>query len=406
MNNLSSRTNDPSPHSTAKLGGLGVRKGAGSIRISGRVLDVLTAEATTQQIVTYFVLARFTDPSGTYSSAGRQALKDYLGIGDKQADLAIAELLTLTAGGSGGYMPGRQLVYTAEDWIQKSGEAKRQAKSASAQTRYYLDQLLNKNGDEEFVWFSNELVDGYGQFGRPLKRLKRLGDTAVRLLLCLYKENDMEQFGGVPPFYFSRRYDVAAIEKIDSFHLWHCTPTGDFAVSPMLGNSTLRVKAFNPNDHENPQYLDVISALQGLEAAGFVYEMVTIFDGSLGANANVVYELDMRGRHGYKPKGEEGLGGLTARIAGYAGHSVANVRAEFSGKYAAIVEINVRPTVAGIFRLRFRVSNPKNYTISASFARIHRDQEEWSETLNYLLAYALRKRNEREDLLLEGDDGN
>ena len=372
MNNLSSITNAPSPHSA-------IKKGAGSIRISKRVLDVLIAKATTQQTVTYFALARFTDPSGAHSSAGRSAVKACLGIGDRQADAAIDELLTLTVGGGGGNSLGRKLVYTADDWIKKSGEAKRPAKSSLAQTRYYLDQLLKKNADEEFVWFSNEFVDGYGQFVKPLKRLKRLGDTAVRLLLSLYREHQMEQFGGVPPFYFSRRFDVAAIEKIDRYHLWHCAPTGEFAVSPMLGNSTLRVKAFNPNDHENPQYLDVISALQGLEAAGFVYEMVTIFDGSLGTNANVVYELDMRGRHGYKPKGEEGLGGVTARIAGYAGHSVANVRAEFSGKYAAIVEINVRPAVAGIFRLRFRVSNPKNYTISAAFARIHRDQEEWKE---------------------------
>ena len=400
MTNFSSTTNDVSLNLDRKSVNL-EKKGPGSIRISVRVLDVLIAEATTQQIVTYFALARYTDPSGAHSSAGRTAVKDCLGIGDRQADLAIAGLLSLAD------LSGRRLVYTAAEWIKKSNEKKQQASSFLAVTRYYLDQLLNKDGDEEFVWFSNELVDGYGQFVKPLNRLKRLGETAVRLLLCLYKENQMEQFGGVPPFYFSRRYDVMAIdEKIDRYRLWHCTPADDFTISPLLGTSALRVKRFDPIENEIAQKLEVISALEGLEAAGFVYEMVTIFDGPLGTNSNVVYELDMRGRHGYKPKGEEGLGGVTAKIAGYVGHSVANRRAEFSGKYAAIVEINVRPEVAGIFRLRFRVSNPKNYTVSAAFDRIHRDQAEWSATLDYLLGYALRKRNERQDCLLEDGDGN
>lgn len=361
------------------------KKGTGCIRISRDVVDVLIQQASLLQILTYFALARYTDKTGTYSSAGRTAVKKALGIGDDQADRAIESLFLLTTPPDKLNMSGRRLVYSAGDWENISGELfdKQYLKS---QVRFFLDQLDNDAGDNEHVWFSNELVDGYGQFKKPLKRLKRLGDISVRLLLYMYRENSMVQFGGVPPHLVSRTYNAKNVdERTHGYNLWHCIPF-HFEIEENLALTILRLSCFGTNEEDVTKKMDIVlDALIGLEAAGFVYEMVTVLDSPPGPEANVIYELDMRGRHGYKPKGEEGLAGKTARLAGYLGKSVAKGGAEFTGKYAAFLEAGVTPSFSGIFRLRFRVANPKNHTVSDAFARIFDGQTEWEQVLDGLL---------------------
>jgi hypothetical protein len=94
------------------------------------------------------------------------------------------------------------------------------------------------------------------------------------------------------------------------------------------------------------------------------------------AEAQVVYELNAKTRHGYKPKGEGGLGGPTAKLSGLLSKPVTDSMGRFYDKYAAIVPAGIETHIIGIWRLRFRVSNPKNHGVRGAWARIHRGQEE------------------------------
>ena len=87
-------------------------------------------------------------------------------------------------------------------------------------------------------------------------------------------------------------------------------------------------------------------------------------------DAEPLYVLDTRSRHGYKPKGEEGLAGVTARTAGETGQPLTDRDGSFTLTYAAIVPDGCAAMVAGIFRLRFRVANPKNAGVKHTWANI------------------------------------
>lgn len=363
-------------------------KGKGSFWLSKKVLNSLIDSATVTQICAYLILARYTDSSGRFSTCGMTGVKKALGLGDNQARQALASLDALTVKmGSGKKASEQRMVYSAEEWTAATGEIF-EAPTVKAKIRFVLSQFGAEEEGAEQVWFPNTLVDGYGQFSQPLKRLKRLGEVAARLLLVMYRENDMEQFGGIPPTimymgYDSEKQSVAS----EGYRLWHST--GDRAMAYNDASlAALRISALSTDkDKKDTQLKPFWSARDGLLATGLIYEIVSVLDNKPGSDqANVVYELDAKTRHGYKPKGEEGLAGDTARLAGFWGKSVADSSGRFNGTYAAIIEEGVDLHVAGIYRLRFRVANPKNHTVKQSFQRIYQGQAEWKEVLNHLLA--------------------
>jgi hypothetical protein len=127
-------------------------------------------------------------------------------------------------------------------------------------------------------------------------------------------------------------------------------------------------------------------ALRALKSAGLIYEVVMVLNrnaeqkkfastgeeyGAIPDDAEPYCELDARSAHGYKPEGEEGIGGVTAKTAGEVGYPVAGEYGVLNGTYAAIVPAGFPAMIAGVYRLRFRVANPKNAGVKGAWARIH-----------------------------------
>ena len=127
------------------------------------------------------------------------------------------------------------------------------------------------------------------------------------------------------------------------------------------------------------------SSLKSLESTGLIYEIITVMDNSPdNAHAQPIYVLHTKAANGYTPKGEEGLGGHVARIMGDLGHPVTDAQGRFYGKFGAVVPAGITPHIVGIFRLRFRVANPKNYGVKSAWARIYKGQEEAKEWLEFI----------------------
>lgn len=355
----------------------------GSFWIGRVALDLLVQQANAAQICTYLVLAKYTDRSGMLSTAGLTAVKKAFGIGDEQAKRALDALAAMRMDVKVGEQDIEQrLVYSAEEWCEMTGEIFERP-TVQSQVRWVLPQFGCDETDA--AWFGNGLVDGYGQFQQPLKRLKRAGDVAARLLLKLYQYNDMEQFGGVQTKAVFGKFNMELVLGRDGINLWHAKSAGN-EVWHSFALPVLRLVDLPKKKESSEIFEPFWSAIQALEVAGLIYPVVMVLDSAVSdQDANVMYELHSKNRFGYKPKGEEGLGTLTAKLAGYLHRPVTDGAGRFSGTYAVVAEAGVKPQAVGIFRLRFRLTNTKNRGVSSAYQRIQAGQDEWREVIEGML---------------------
>ena len=377
-------------------------RGQASFCISRAAIDaLLDAQATVYEICAYLVLAKHTDATGRYSSASISAINRYTGANKTKTGpvhRAIARLKTIHAkkvekvsnGRSGrshawiehatdlGPILVDRDTWCATPWYQANlrdtGEVLPDGPHERSKVLYVLPDFGEK--PDERVWFGGNLVTGVGEFTRPLNALRHAGDVAARLLLSMYAANDMETWGGVRPVG-------------DNPGPWtHYEPVAEDV--PLHGGARLiRSKEGGPVARIAQRVSggstdDYFNALRALESVGLIYEVVLVLNrnaikgefaggrkySAIPDDAEPFYELDTRTQHGFKPKGEEGVGGVTANTAHALGYPVALEGGRFDGTWAAIVPRGYQAMIAGVYRLRFRVSNPKNAGVKGAWARI------------------------------------
>lgn len=379
-------------------------RGPGSFCIPRAALNaLLDNQATAYEVCTYLTLARFTDESGRYSTASISAVNRYTGANKTKGgpvDRALERLKTIRAKSVKKVSNGRSgkshawveqvtdlgpILFDRESWFQATGELLPDGPHERAEVLHVLPDF--EEPPEDRVWFGNNLVSGVGGFTQPLKALKNAGDVAARLLLALYEVNDMETWGGVRP--------------VGAGHgPWvHYEPV-DTDTRFSVGVRLHRAKDAGPVakiegriSKDKDQYW---SALIALLSSGLVYEVVMVLNrnaikgksssgteySDIPGDAEPLYELDCRSKHGYKPDGEEGVGWATAKTAGDFGKPVTLEGGSFDGTYAAFVPDGYGCMVAGIYRLRFRVANPKNAGVKGAWAGIHQRNREALDLVN------------------------
>lgn len=396
----------------------GAPKGHGSFCVPrAAVQALLDAHATAYEICTYLVLAKHTEESGRFSPASISAVNKATGANKVKGgpvDRALARLKQIQARRTSKVSNGRSgkshqmvdqvvdlgpLIIDRDTWLSQHPEvALPDGPTERGQIRFVLADFGEPL--EERVWIGNNLVGGVRGFGQPLKALKNAGDVAARLLLAMYASNDMESWGGVRPIDPEMgpwtRYEPVSDDTAlkGGARLVRAKDQG------IVGPGAMFARAWPPS--ESPWWSahtkaggPVWRALEALETIGLVYEVVMVlnrnaekkkFSGgeeysAIPKDAEPFYELDARSKHGYKPQGEEGLAGMTARTAGDLGHPVATEGGRFDGTYAAIVPQGFPAMIAGIYRLRFRVANPKNAGVKGTWARIHQNNREALELI-------------------------
>lgn len=395
-------------------------RGAGSFCIPRAALNALLDNgATAYEVCTYLTLARFTDESGRYSTASISAVNRYTGANKTKGgpvDRALDRLKTIRAKSVEKVSNGRSgkshawveqvtdlgpILFDRDGWFQATGELLPDGAHQRAEVLHVLPDF--EEPPEDRVWFGNNLVSGVGGFTQPLKALKNAGDVAARLLLALYEVNDMETWGGVRPIgaghgpwvhYKTVDTDTRFTVGVRLHRAKDAGPVGP-------GDMFRRACPFPEKPGSWWKAHDeaggpVWSALSALQSAGLVYEVVMVlnrnaikakFSGgeeysNIPEDAEPFYELDCRTKHGYKPDGEEGVGWATAKTAGDFGKPVTLEGGTFDGTYAAFVPDGYGAMIAGIYRLRFRVSNPKNAGVRGAWAGIRQRNREALELVN------------------------
>ena len=388
----------------------GAPRGPGSFCIPKAALDaLLDNQATVYEICAYLVLARFTEESGQYSTASLHAVNRYTGankVKDGPVDRAIERLKTIRAKGKKLVSNGRSgkshamveqvtdlgpILYSRDAWHTGTGEILPDGPTERMKVLHVLPDFGEPPADR--VWFGNNLVTGYATFEQPLKALKNAGDVAARLLLSMYAANDMETWGGVRPVGAGHgpwhHYEPVA----EDVRLY-----GARLIRAKDGGEVASIDKRITGAGETQTYF---TALAALKSAGLVYQVVLVLNrnaeegvfrsteekySDIPEDAEPLYELDTRSQHGYKPEGEMGIGWATANTAGALNKSVAVAGGHFDGTYAAIVPTGYGAMIAGIYRLRFKVSNPKNAGVKGTWAGIHQRNREALELVNSIRA--------------------
>lgn len=379
-------------------------RGPGSFCIPRAALNaLLDNQATAYEVCTYLTLAQFTDESGRYSTASISAVNRYTGAGKMKGgpvDRALQRLKTIRAKSLKRVSNGKSgkshawieqvtdlgpILFDREGWLQATDEILPDGKHQRAEVLHVLPDF--EEPPEDRIWFGSNLVMGYKD-SQPLKALKNAGDVAARLLLALHEVNDMETWGGVRPVGDGHGPWVR-YEPVDDDVRW----TG-IGVRLHRAKETGKVAIIQDSiTSDKEMYWSALSALQ---SAGLIYEIVMVLTRNavkvkrsngteyrgIPEDAEPYYELDCRSRHGYKPDGEEGVGWATAKTAGDFGKPVTLEGGTFDGTYAAIVPDGYGCMIAGIYRLRFRVANPKNAGVKGAWAGIHQRNREALELVN------------------------
>jgi hypothetical protein len=404
----------------------GAPRGPGSFCVPRAAIEaLLDAKATAHEICAYLTLAKYTDESGCYTSANISAVNKATGVNKAKGgpvDRAIERLKQIRAtrvdrvlkkvsnGRSGKTFAMVDqwvdektdlgpILFERTAWQELTGEILPDGPTERGMVLNVLPDFGEEK--ESRVWFGNNLVSGIGGFNQPLKSLKNAGDVAARLLLAMYAANDMELWGGVRPIGPGagpyKRYESVAddVNLRGGARLIRAKDRGEVAsINKRIDGGSEKA------------YWD---ALLALKSAGLIYEVVTVLNrnakkekfastgeeyGSIPDDAEPYYELDARSAHGYKPDGEEGIGGATAKTAGELGHPVAVEGGQLDGTYAAIVPAGYPAMIAGIYRLRFRVANPKNAGVKGAWGRIYTNNREAFE-----LVQAIRVANKKPALV-------
>jgi len=400
-------------------------RGPSSFWIPRKAIDaLLDAQATAAEIAAYLILAKHTPATGDHSTAGMKAIRTRAGMSVPGTAAVVKSLLTITVNGTRSKKPQAanakqltRLVYPAEEWHQRTGEVLPHGPGQRSQVRYVLNTFGTYGGlKDDIVWFGANLVAGIDTFSKPLKQLRQCGDRAAWLLLLLYVNNAMEEWGGVSPLttvfgLYEETTSFTAGRTLYTVSHWnHKYPTAWGAVfhaviegvphQPDIAKKIEKIgyvpggytgkpvtlERLEKESHDQKMTKVFWPAFNALESCGFIYEMVTVTTAQPNQqgptkNDYPLYELDTKSKHGYKPKGEEGVAGETAAIARDLGYPVTDGEGHFYGKYAAIAPRGMPIQVVGVYRLRFRVSNPKNATVSDTWRQIGERQDEAAEWL-------------------------
>jgi hypothetical protein len=371
------------------------KKGSGCFRIPRQALDILIRyKASAWQIGVFLTIAKYTDESGKFSTAGYQAIYKATGASPGterkpgRGRQLSAELLKIGRYDKEPVKPRKKnrklsgILYTPEEWHNKTGESIPEIPHELHSVRW----ILNDFETDDWVWFPNSLIEGYGRFKKPLKRLKQCGDVAGRLLVLLYSVDNMEEYGGVPPLHnVYREYNLEHLGSDNGFTFWTAQEGTNYSW-PRLSRPSIGIDSCSEDVEQKKKQLDTFwNSLSSLENAGFLYECVTAMDGSeINVDTRPLYDITARPRHGHPPKGEEGLLKRINRIFEKMGYRHADDSGRYHGKYPVLSLVGVQPQVIGIYRLRFRLTNPKNYPVRAAWVRIQEDRNDWQEHFEQL----------------------
>ena len=368
---------------------------------------LIDAQADAITIGAYLTLACHTDRTGEYSTASLKAIREHLNVNLPRAKKAIAALCSIQAKVSAPTITaaapkkrGKQsppqtapIVYTRDAWLALNRGTLPDGPNERFRIRHVLPTFDEPLKDR--VWFGSGLVRGDADIETPLLELKQCGAIAARLLLAMYAGHDTDRWYGMPPDRFPWSY-------------YKNTSTISGAVRGLYADPATKCGFPWPLiDRINPKFIGskedakarqgrvpaCWDALGALESSGFIYPAVVLLDhnpvpktssngatyGDIHADADIVCDLGSPSPYGPLSPVEQGLGARYVQTA-----AELELKAVEPPEYLAVIPTGQPGMIAGIYRLRFRVTDPKNAFIEESLHRQLKTNTAALRKLNYL----------------------
>ena len=367
---------------------------------------LLDAQADAITIGAYLTLACHTDRTGEYSTAGLKAIREHLNVNRPRAKKAIAALCSIQAKVSAPTITaaapkkrGKQsppqtapIVYTRDAWLNLNRGTLPDGPNERFRIRHVLPTFDEPLKDR--VWFGSGLVRGDADIETPLLDLKSCGAIAARLLLAVYAGHDTDRWYGMPPdrFPWSCYENTSTISG--AVRGLYADPAHTAGLTWNLVNRINR--ATNQKEEEKARQVRLAAcwaALSALESSGFSYQAVVLLDhnpvpktssngatyGDIHADADIVCDLGSPSPYGPLSPVEQGLGARYVQTA-----AELELKAVEPPEYLAVIPTGQPGMIAGIYRLRFRVTDPMNAFVEESLRGQLKTNTAALKKLNYL----------------------
>lgn len=366
------------------------------------ITALIEAQADARTIGAYLTLACHTEETGQFSTASIHAIRNNLNLNKERAEKAIATLcgikiplkgtnpaITLPpqrARKKAADVPTVPLIYTRKDWQAQGLGPLPDGPHAHALIRNILPTFDEPLKDR--VWFDTGLVLGDDEIAEPLLELKACGDVAARLLLAMYAGQDMDWWGGVSPHTFPWQYYKLKDHVEGQIRVLYAERSSEVCPTAL----------FRVIDRESRDSNACFTALSALKASGLLYETVVLLNrnpvpatfaadsnGHKQAYGNIPPDADIMCDMGspslYKPLSavEHGIGPAYVQTA-----TDLNLHVCFPSEYLAVIPTGQQAMIAGLYRLRFRVTHDKNAFVKESKQRQLKTNQAAFRRLNYL----------------------
>ena len=348
--------------------------GSGSFCIPTWAIHLLSKKDIDSRVIgAYLVIAMFTAEDGISSSAGIQALENYLKCGNIAAERYVTELM--------------QLGVIAD---LRSGLGDKKAQRAAVRFK------LHDFGEaiEERAWFDRSLVE-FKDKKTNNRRIFTLCEERVECIQMLLWMHAHMPVGATtvqhplpslsqPGVFVRYQWDEDHTRQFDSHTIQvACHPSFSLEGCDLL-----------------MEYSDLTleKAVDKLVQKGFLYEVIMVWDQPLVPHPNPtrdglyiahgsqpLYQLYARKCGGKLSDDEVGVSHLTLKAAAQADIQLFDHEGVIDNKFAVISKTGRPVGVAGVYRLSHRVKNPKNLGVKDAWASLMDSEYDYRKWLTYLL---------------------
>jgi len=345
-------------------------KNPASFFLTEEIITKLTRrpDVTARHVGALLIIANHTGREGIYSTAGAYAVRRRLMIGDKRAQLVLQDLESFG-------------VIESVENLHHSSKLRKEVPEGEGVRKV---RWVVKPDNSRKIYFPKSIVEGVGKWEEPLADLRRCGDVPARLLMALYKYQDIPTYGGIDPtqtFFGSSELEedldggknITTTVDNNGFYHFVARRTCDTAWKSFVEEIGL---ALLGEDEGVPS--EFWDAIKKLSKRGFIYETLTVFNGAkVEDGIEMLYPLHTFAKHSHPAKGEEPLSGLTAKLSGQHGRAVANHEGEFDGKTFAFFSEEEGAQMVGVYRLRFRDVSKMNHDNFDGWKWMLKSSEYW-----------------------------
>jgi hypothetical protein len=338
---------------------------------------LLRNRASAVQIGVYLVIAKHTDKSGRVSTTGTSALRNRLGLGDKQIHAALEYLQNIRVSFVKGTEGRNNLIYNSATWNDlvahdtenfdeyNPGFAALPIAVFFKSKRVRNCWVVNNVGSDRYtgIWFDSGLIGNNKDECKPLSDIIRLhnSDSIMRFLLMMHYYYDLD-VGGIHPKHIRGSYTLQTSKQEGDYLFYRFKfdrrdidlTVKNNVYSSALGNDTVY------DESETDAFLE--SALKTLDRLGLISRIVMAWSkADLSADSVPLYQLDQKSDFHQIPRNKAiMMADHIEKVAHNFGIGSSKGNNGFYDTYTVVTPTGISPTVVQVYKPTHVVSYRSN----------------------------------------------